>query len=380
MAPSSTKRLHRQHGFAITRAILALLGIAALAAIAWLLFQPPEPGAGVAGPGMMGPRAVAREVGVVTAAVITMDFAQQIEALGTAQANESIEVSAEVASRVTEIRFKEGQQVNAGDILLTLEDSEARANLAEATAALVESRSQYQRSQELFATRAVSQSSLDQLAAQVQANEARAGAARSRLDDYVVRAPFAGRVGLRRVSPGGLVSPGQLVTTLDDTTTIKLDFSVPETFLGSIREGMEIVANSAAYPARAFAGRVASIDTRVDPVTRSVAVRARLPNDDGLLKPGMFLTVNLIQQQGQVVAVPEEALVPEQASQYVFVAANGVAERRRIVIGRRQPGFVEVLNGLRPGERVIVEGTQKVRDGTAIKDAPMGPVPEPGGT
>ncbi len=125
---------------------------------------------------------------------------------------------------------------------------------------------------------------------------------------------------------------------------------------------------------------ICCIDSRVDPVTRSVAVRARLPNDDGLLKPGMFLTVNLIQQQGQVVAVPEEALVPEQASQYVFVAANGVAERRRIVIGRRQPGFVEVLNGLRPGERVIVEGTQKVRDGTAIKDAPMGPVPEPGGT
>ena len=252
-----------------------------------------------------------------------------------------------------------------------MEDSEARANLAEATAALVESRSQYDRSRELFATRAVSQSSLDELAALVQANEARVGAARARLDDYVVRAPFAGRVGLRRISPGSLVSPGELVTTLDDATTIKLDFSVPETFLASISNGMEIVAESAAYPETPFAGRVSSIDTRVDPITRSVAVRARLPNQSGLLKPGMFLTVTLIQNQGEVVAVPEEALVPEQARQYVFIAVGAVAERRQIVIGRRQPGWAEVISGVVPGERVIVEGTQKVRDGTAIKDGAL---------
>ena len=369
----------RQGGFAAGRLALAVLGVAALVAIGWFLVNPPGPGSQARGPGMRGPGA-AVPVGVVTAPVVTMDFAQQIEALGTAEANESIEVTAEVSGLVTAIRFDEGQKVNAGDVLLTLEDSEARANLAETTAAMVESRSQYQRSKELFATRAVSQSSLEQLAAMVQANEARVNAARARLDNYVVRAPFAGRMGLRRISPGSLVSPGEPISTLDDTSTIKLDFSVPETFLGSISEGLSIVARSAAYPDLSFAGNVESIDTRVDPNTRSVEIRARVPNDQGLLKPGMFLTVNLIQRQGQVVALPEEALVPEQQRQYVFVASGGKVERRQITIGRRQPGVVEVLAGVTPGELVVVEGTQKVRDGSAITDLTVGSADRSGGT
>ena len=210
---SSARPRLRQGGLAVVKLVLAILGLGALGAIGWLLIQPSgpsQPGAGMP----MGMRGAPREVGVVTAPVVTMDFAQQIEALGTAQANESVDVTTKVSSLVTTIRFEEGQQVGVGDVLLTLEDSEAQANLAEATAALVESRSQYDRSRELFATGAVSQSSLDELAAIVQANEARVSATRARLDDYVVRAPFDGNVGLRRISPGSLVSPGQLVTTL----------------------------------------------------------------------------------------------------------------------------------------------------------------------
>ena len=369
-----------QRGFAAGRLLIALLGLAALAAIAWFLLNPPGAGPQGGRPGMRGPGGAGAPVGVITAPVVAMDFAQQIEALGTAEANESIEVTAEVSGLVSAIRFEEGQPVNAGDILLTLEDSEARANLAEATAALVESRSQFQRSKELFATRAVSQSSLEQLEAMVQANQARVNAARARVANYVVRAPFAGRMGLRRISPGSLVSPGETISTLDDTSTIKLDFSIPETFLGSVREGMDIVASSAAYPDVSFAGIVESIDTRVDPNTRSVEIRARVPNANGRLKPGMFLTVNLIQRQGKVVALPEEALVPEQQRQYVFVAAAGKVERRQITIGRRQPGFVEVLAGVTPGELVVVEGTQKVRDGSAIIDMAVGSTGRSGGT
>lgn len=313
-------------------------------------------------PGRGGP------VAVTLAPVAPIDFAQQVEALGTARANESIDVTAKVSGIVTRIAFSEGQAVRKGDVLVTLEDSESQANLAEANAALVEVRSQYDRAKELFATRAVSRSDLDQLEATVQANEARVAAATARLSDFVIRAPFAGRVGLRNVSPGSLVSPGEVITTLDDTSVIKLDFSIPETFLSVVNEGMTINAESAAYRDRTFEGRVLSVDTRVDPLTRSVAVRARVNNDDNLLKPGMFLTVGLIQEEDLALAVPEEALVPEQDRQYVFVVEEGAAKKQLVSVGRRKPGWAEITSGLSNEVRVVLEGTQKLRDGASVRD------------
>lgn len=313
-------------------------------------------------PGRGGP------VAVTLAPVGPIDFAQQVEALGTARANESIDVTAKVSGIVTRIAFSEGQSINKGAVLVTLEDSESQANLAEANAALVEVRSQYDRAKELFATRAVSQSDLDQLEATVQANEARVAAAEARLGDFVIRAPFAGRVGLRNVSPGSLVSPGEVITTLDDTSVIKLDFSIPETFLSVIEQGMTINAESAAYRDRTFEGRILSVDTRVDPLTRSVAVRARINNDDDVLKPGMFLTVGLIQDENLALAVPEEALVPEQDRQYVFVVEEGAAKKQLVSVGRRKPGWAEITSGLSNEDQVVLEGTQKLRDGAAVRD------------
>jgi membrane fusion protein (multidrug efflux system) len=174
-------------------------------------------------------------------------------------------------------------------------------------------------------------------------------------------------VGLRRVSVGTLISPGDVITTLDDTSVIKLDFSVPENFLASIREGLSIRATAPAFPGRSFAGSVASIDSRVDMNTRSVTVRALLANDDGALKPGMFLNVTLANDEREALVIPEEALSPEAERQYVYVVADGKVSRREVRIGGRLPGTVEVLAGLTAGERVIVEGTQKVRDGASVK-------------
>jgi membrane fusion protein (multidrug efflux system) len=291
----------------------------------------------------------------------------EVQALGTARANESVEIRPRIPSIVTRMLFEEGQHVDEGKLLVELEDREIRAGLAVAEAALSESRSIYKRSESLVGTAAISASSLEQLRAAMQVDEAQVEAARARLENTVIRAPFAGRVGLRRISPGSFVDTSTVVTTLDDTETIKLDFTIPETFLTVVNDGMKIVARSLVYPDRAFAGAVDSIDTRLDPVARSVQVRAILPNPDGLLKPGMFLTVNLHRDRGDVLVVPEEAIVPESEQQFVYEVLDGKAFKRRVTLGRRVPGLVEIMEGIDAGDLIVTEGTHKVQDGADVE-------------
>jgi membrane fusion protein (multidrug efflux system) len=314
-------------------------------------------------------------VSVVTVTLKREQFAQQMEAVGTARANEAVDITAKLSNRVTAIRFREGQQVKAGDVLVEFDSEQARAALAEAEAALSDSRSQYKRSRELYQTKALSEAQLDQLQATLKANEARVAGARSQLNDTIIRAPFAGRVGLRNVSIGSYVSPGTVITTLDDTSTIKLDFSVPEVFLATLAEGLEVSARTAAYPDTEFKGKVSSIDSRLDPVSRSIVVRARIDNKDGRLKPGMFMTVKLMRSDAPALMLPEEALVPEGSRKFVFVVRDGKAERVEVQTGRRRPGEVEIVSGLAEGDVVVTEGTQKIRDGAAVKAIQAGTEP-----
>ena len=305
--------------------------------------------------------------GVVVAEARVQPFPLSAEALGNTRANEAIEVRSQITAAVTAIEFEEGQRVAAGDILLRLESSEPMAELAAARAALVDSESQYRRAQELYRTRVVSASELEQLEARRDADAAAVNAAQARLDHTVIRAPFAGVLGLRRVSIGSIVSPSTVITTLDDTSRIKLDFDVPEVFIPRLEKGLTVAARSAAWPETVFQGRVTSVDTRVDPVSRTVTVRALLPNDDARLRPGMFLTVTLLKNDVSALLVPEQAIVPERSKQYVFVVdADGRVDQREVHTGRRRPGQVEILDGVQPGEQVITEGTQKVRDGDAV--------------
>jgi membrane fusion protein, multidrug efflux system len=341
-------------------AVGLIVGVLLIAAILWFAF-----GREAMTP-MLGARAE-RTVTVIAAHPQRKDFAQRVEALGTVRANESIDLTAKVAGRITAIKFREGQQVHAGDVLVELDSDEARADLAAAEAAAAESRSQFKRSQELFQTHALSEAQLDQLQATLLSNQAKVQAARSRLNDRIIAAPFAGRVGLRNISLGGLVSPGAVITTLDDTTVVKLDFSVPEVFLAQIKDGMKIQARTSAYDDLLFTGRVISIDTRVDPVSRAVTVRAQIDNHDGSLKPGMFMTVELVRPEGKALFIPEQAIVPEGENKYVFAVRDGKAARVAVQIGRRRPGEVEVLQGLDETDQIIVEGTQKVREGIAVK-------------
>jgi membrane fusion protein (multidrug efflux system) len=303
---------------------------------------------------------------VIVVPVRSERLSLEIEALGTARANESVDVTAKVSNLVTAIRFNEGQQMRRGDVLVELDGDQARADLAVAQAALKESESQYHRSRELYDTKVLSDSAIETIEATYRANQARVEAAKAGLADTVVRAPFDGRVGLRRVSVGGLIAPGTVITTLDDVRTIKLDFTVPETAVASMASGLHFSATSVAYPGRLFAGRVASVDSRVDPNTRSVIVRGTLPNGDGALKPGMFLTVKLARGAADVLVVPEESLLPEQGNVFVYVVRDGTAAKRRIQTGQRSVGSVQVVDGLQVGELVVTEGTQKLRDGAAV--------------
>lgn len=339
----------------------------AVVCAAWAIYATqhrPAAGAGTQqGPGggrSGGPAAV------TTATVRNERLSPKLEALGNARANESVDISSKTSNVVTAVKFRDGERVRAGQVLVQLDDATARADVAAAQASVTESESQYNRSRELLNTQALSKSSFDQLEATLKSNRARLQAAQARLEDTVIRAPFSGRVGLRRVSVGTLISPGDVITTLDDTSVIKLDFSVPETSVATLREGLSVRATAPAFPGRSFAGKVASIDSRVDVNTRSVTVRALLANEDGALKAGMFLNVSLARDERETLVIPEEALTPEADKQYVFVVADGKAARREVRIGGRSPGNVEILAGLNAGDRVIVEGTQKVRDGAPV--------------
>lgn len=291
-------------------------------------------------------------------------FPLTAEALGTARANEAVDIRPEITAAITKIQFSEGQPVKAGDVLLELQSSEPLADLAAARAALVDSTSQFRRSEELFKTRVVSASQLEQLEAKRDADQAAVNAAQARLAQTVIRAPFDGVLGLRRVSLGTIVNPNTIITTLDDTSRIKLHFDVPEVFLSRLESGLIVTAHSAAWPDVEFQGKVSTVDTRVDSVSRTITVQALLDNNENQLRPGMFLTVTLLKDDVEALMIPEQAVVPERSKQFVFIlGADTIVERREIATGRRRPGQVEVTSGLAAGELVIAEGTQRVKAG-----------------
>jgi membrane fusion protein (multidrug efflux system) len=315
------------------------------------------------------PAAAAEELPpVIAAEAQRLEFPLTVRAPATARANESVEIRPQITEVITAVHFAEGQPVAPGEVLVELEDSEAKADVAAARAALVDSEAQARRARELFKTKAISASERDQRYAQRDADQAALDAARARLGDTRIRAPFAGRVGLRRVSLGSLVTPSTVITTLDDTDPIKLDFDVPETVLSLVAEGLAVEASSAAWPDQSFRGEVVAVDTRVDPVSRTLTVRALIPNPEGRLRPGMFLTALLLREGVAALMVPEQAIVPEQSRQFLWViGAENRVEKREVRTGRRRPGQVEIVDGLAPGERIVVEGTQKMRPGAAVR-------------
>ncbi len=310
---------------------------------------------------------------VVTTTPKISDVRQSFEALGTAAANEAITVTSKVSGVVAKINFIEGEFVEKGRVLVELENRELRATLNSAIADESAARDNYERSAQLLTTGNAPKATVQNLQTTLEGSRAKAEAARARLADLSIIAPFSGRLGLRRVSVGSLVTSGTAVTTLDDVSVMKLDFSVPEIMVSRLQPGAKINARSDAYPGREFEGVVKTVDSRVDPITRAVEVRAELPNSDGIIKPGMlFATTLTLDKRDGSILVPEEALVPIETSQYVFVMADNKAVQRKVQIGERLNGFVEIRSGIDASSRVIVGGLQKVRNGVEVRETPSG--------
>ena len=295
-------------------------------------------------------------------------FADRLEAIGTLQANESIVVTAKLQGIVKSVGFQDGQNVEAGTTLVQFDEDELSARLQVELANLDGQRKQFERISGLARANATSEARFDEQQAAVRKAEANVAAARARLSDYTIKAPFAGRLGTRRISVGALVSPGTKITTLDDLSIVKLDFSVPETFLATVREGLDIEALTSAYASEVFRGRGTSIDTRVDPMTRTIAIRAEVANSDRRLRPGMLMVVDLIKDSRESLMIAEEALVPFENQQFVFVVgSDNTVSRVPVTIGQRQPGIVEILEGLGLADLVVTEGNTTLVDGNKVR-------------
>lgn len=337
----------------------AAIGVLVAAAVVWrVVDMSAQQGRG------FGPRVTPVVVSYVQNGV----FADTVEVLGTAQANESIEVSAKVTEKVQRLTFTDGQTVQAGAIIVELTDAEEVAQLEGAQAALEEAQAQFERVRDLVAQGTASTSRLDSQRALRDEAASRLAAVEARVADRVIRAPFAGVVGIRQVSPGKLVQPGDVITTLDDISVIKLDFSVPETFLGGLAPGQVVEAAAAAFPGQRFMGSLATVSPRVDPVTRAGLVRALIPNERGLLKPGMLLSATLRQNAREALMVPEGALIPVEDRQYVYrLVGDEQVVRHPVEVGRRRAGLVEILDGLTTEDRVVVEGTNRIGGDFQVK-------------
>jgi membrane fusion protein (multidrug efflux system) len=311
---------------------------------------------------------------VTTTVVAAKPWSDAIEALGTLRANESVLVTAKVSETVVRVNFQDGDLVEAGQVLVDLSGGAEIAGLEEVAATYREAQQQYERLRELSVQKLIPQSQLDAQRGTVDAARARLNVVRARLSDRVITAPFAGVLGFRQVSPGTLVTPGTTIASLDDISLMKLDFAVPETFLSALAKGQVVTARSAAFPDREFNGIVATVDSRVDPVTRAVTVRAEVPNPDRLLRPGMLLTLRVFRPERQALVIPEIAVIQVAQDAHVFrVKADDTVEQVVVTLGQRRSGEVEITGGLAAGDRIVVDGTVKLRAGAAIRDVQPAP-------
>ncbi len=304
---------------------------------------------------------------VKIAEVTESEFADFVEAVGSTFAYESAEITPNVTEVVEKINFTDGQAVQKGDVIVVLRYSEESAQLRSARARLQEQEREIERLSGLVKSGAAAVSALDARNTQKQVAEQQIQQFQAQIADRIIRAPFDGVLGLRSISAGSLVSPQNVITTIDDLSTMRVDFTVPEVYLGQIKSGIPIMTKSEAYPDQTFRGTIAEIDTRVDPASRSVRVRAEIPNEEGLLKPGMLLYVALALEKKQSRTIPERSLIQDGDKKFVFKVNQDSVRKTEIALGRRKPGYVEVTSGLELGDSVATSALQDLEDGMVVE-------------
>lgn len=304
---------------------------------------------------------------VNTQIVSPSSLVRQVTSLGTALANESVQIVTNNSDYLTALHINEGQRVEKGQLIAQLNDVEERARVAELSASLLDQKRQLDRVKNLAKTQATAQSLLDEQQTRVNTTQAQLDAVKARLNEMTIRAPFSGVLGLRQVSEGAYLTSGTVLTTLDDLNLIRLEFSIAEYYLAQLKPGMTVNSSSVAYPGKVFTGQIKAIDTRLDPVTRSVKVHALVPNEQLELRPGMLLNVSVTLDELQALQISEKAIVPLQNKHYVFVVnKDNSVTQTEVQLGQRMPGLVEIVSGLNAGDEVVIEGTTKIRSGSLI--------------
>lgn len=344
--------------------VLCAIGLIALAAYAWHANRSKRPA-----PTDAAETARPAAVEVETAAVVTRSMPDDVTAVGTLVSNESVILRPEVAGRIARIDFREGMPVRRGTVLVELDAALQQAELQQAKAALALAEADFRRTEDLFARKFVSQSARDEAASKLEVARAGRALAEARFERTRIRAPFDGVLGIRKVSVGDYIKEGEVLVNIEDIGTLKVDFRLPETYLQRIRPGQTLEVSSDALPGERFAATVDAIDPLVDAQGRAVAMRARLPNADGRLRPGMFARVRLIlQERPNVTVVPEEALVPAPGNvQFLYRVDGNTARRVDVRTGSRRDTVVEVVEGVVPGDLVVTAGHLKLRDGAPVK-------------
>ncbi|MFO1068547.1 MAG: efflux RND transporter periplasmic adaptor subunit [Geminicoccaceae bacterium] len=346
------------------RQVLVLLVLAAAAYGGWLwLGQGSGPAAVERGP-------AARPIPIEVAAARSETITDTVEAVASTRSAQAVDVVPTVGGRIAQILFAPGQRVAAGDLLVTLDAKEEQAAVAEAEAMMADAKAQFDRAETLAKTRSVADARVDELRAAYLSAQARTDIARKRLADTEIRAPFAGVVGLREVSIGARVDDSTKITTLDAVETLEAEFSVPEQYYGRIQPGTAIRATASAYPDRVFEGVVGAVDSRIDPVARAFRVRADIPNGDLALTAGLFMVVEIVLGSHEAVVVPEQSVVLQGRTSYVYRIADGKAQRVEVTLGQRLRGVIEITQGLAVADTVAITGLQRLRDGSAVEIQP----------
>lgn len=369
--------------------VAAAIGLLALVAlIAWAMTrsrepqpvqvstaQKIEPGKTVEkgrGKGKGGGGAVAVEAALARGATATTD----IRAIGSLRSDEGVQIASEIAGRVSDVPFLEGGLVNAGDVLVKLDDSLAQAELSDAKARYDLAEANNDRAKQLSRTGNVTEKAIDEAAANFEIARAALELQRVRLSKHVVVAPFAGRVGLRKVSPGGFIAVGTAIVNLEKIDFLKVDFKLPELFLPSVAVGQKVDITVDALPDRMFQGEIYAIDPQVDVNGRALALRARIPNDDFALRPGLFARVLVKgKQTREVVLAPESAIVPRGGETFVYRIENGKAMETKVKLGERRGAEVEIVEGIVPNTQIVTAGQLKLRNGISVEVIESAPAP-----
>lgn len=354
--------------------LLVVLALGAGGTIGYLAPGWMSPGAApsaTSASGAPAARPQAKPTVVETVKVERRPLQRGITAVGSLRSDESVTLRPEIAGRIVDIRFTEGQRIQKGQVMVRLDDSVPRAEFEQARANFSLAKSNYDRSMELQQKGFISKQARDEADNAMKVQQAAMVLAQVKLDKNEIRAPFTGMVGLRNVSTGDYVGVGQDLVNIEAIDSLKVDFRIPELYLSEVRTGQALQIALDAVPGKTFVGAVFAINPLIDAGGRSIVMRAQVKNAGAVLRPGMFARVRLqMGSQSHALMVPEAALVPVGEDQFVFVVDGDQATRAQVEVGERRDGYVEVVRGVAEGDQVVVAGTQKIRDGARVSATP----------